>query len=101
MAKRLQSLLPDAARGDDPRIAQLQAQMQQMKQAGLQQIQALKDQLDQSGQALAQANAAAADTQVRLDAERADQQMTARKLEIDAFRAETERMKALREIGAS
>ena len=98
VAKRLQSLLPDAARGDDPRIAQLQAQMQQMKQAGLQQIQALKDQLDQSGQALAQANAAAADTQVRLDAERADQQMTARKLEIDAFRAETERMKALREM---
>ena len=100
VAKRLQSVLPDAARGQDPRLVQMQAQMDQMKQAGLQQIQALHGQLDQTSQALTQANAAVADMQVRLDGERASQQATVRKLEIDAFRAETERMRALHEIGA-
>jgi len=93
IARRLQALLPPEARGIDPQLAQLQAQMEQMKQAGLQQIQALRDELTQ-------ALASAADLQVRLDAERGRTALEARKVEIQAFEAQTERMKALKDLGA-
>jgi hypothetical protein len=93
IARRLQALLPPAARGVDPQLGLLQAQMEQMKQAGLQQIQTLRDELSQ-------AMASAADLQVRLDAERGRTALEARKLEIAAFEAQTERMKALKDLGA-
>ena len=99
IAQRLQALLPPGARGPDPQLQALQAQMDQMKQQGMQQIQALQQQLSDTGQALAQANAGIADMQVRLDAERTRTALESRKLDIMAFEAETDRMKALGGVG--
>ena len=92
IGRRLQAMLPPQLQGGpDPQVAQLQGQMEQMKQAGLEQIRQLQDQASQ-------ANALAADMQVRLDTERQRTALEARKLEIQAFEAQTQRMKALREI---
>ncbi len=94
IARRLQALLPDAARGQDPRLAQLTAAMQAGKQQYDAQIGALQDQLKQ-------AQSAVLDMQVRLDAKAGELALKQRQLQIDAFRAETERAKALgAELGA-
>ena len=88
IARRLQALLPDAARGADPRLQQLGQALQASQQQSGQQLAALQDQLRQ-------AEAAVMDMQVRLDAKAGDLAIRQRQLQIDAFRAETERAKAL------
>ena len=88
IARRLQALLPDAARGADPRLQQLTQALQASQQQSGQQLAALQDQLRQ-------AEAAVMDMQVRLDAKAGDLAIRQRQLQIDAFRAETERAKAL------
>jgi len=69
-AKRFQAMLPAAIRGEDPAMQQAQQQMQQ-----------LQGQLQQLQQQLAEAND--------------DKAIEARKLDIDAFNAETNRLKAI------
>ena len=88
IARRLQALLPDAARGVDPRVQQLTQTLQAGKQQYDQQLAALQDQLRQ-------AEAAAMDMQVRLDAKSGELAVRQRQVQIDAYRAETERAKAL------
>ena len=88
IARRLQALLPDAARGVDPRLQQLAQTLQASQQRSGQQLAALQDQLRQ-------AEAAVMDMQVRLDAKAGDLAIRQRQLQIDAFRADTERAKAM------
>jgi len=91
IARRLQAMLPPQIKGVDPQVQaakaegeaavnQLKQQGEALKAQGLQMIEALKAQL--------------AATQARLQAAEGDKALHARKLEIEAFKAETDRMEA-------
>lgn len=91
IARRLQAMLPPQLKGVDPQVqaakaegeaavSQLKQQGEALKAQGLQMIEALKAQL--------------AATQARLQAAEGDKALHARKLEIEAFKAETDRMEA-------
>lgn len=87
IARRLQAMLPPQLKGTDPQVAAVQQQAEAMKAQGLQMIAALKAEL--------------AATQGRLQAASADKALDARKLEIEAFKAQTDRMEAeARMVGA-
>jgi hypothetical protein len=90
IARRLQVMLPPQLKGGDPQaqaqIAQMKQQTEAMKAQGLQMIAALKAEL--------------AATQGRLQAMGADKGLDARKLEIEAFKAQTDRMEAEARAGA-
>lgn len=73
IAERMEAMLPPQVKGQNPEMAQVQQAMQQM--------QAQIAQLSQ-----------------QLQAEKTDKALEAEKLKIDAFRAETERLKASHEI---
>jgi hypothetical protein len=91
VGERLRAMLPPEIKGDDPRVQQLQQAMEQMKQQGLQQIQQLQDEVRQ-------ATSAIQDMQVRLDAEKARTQIEQGKLTVAQFEAETDRLKALKDV---
>ena len=74
IADRLKRLLPPAAEGPNPQIMQMQQQMQQMDQQAKDAVGQLQQQLQQMQQ---------------------DRQAEAAKLKIDAFKAETDRMKVI------
>ena len=76
VAKRLQSLLPPQAQGQDPRMMQMQQQMAQMGQ----QMQAQQQELQ----------AAKTDTAIK----QAELQIKARELDIKEFEAQTDRIEA-------
>jgi hypothetical protein len=76
VADRLKAMLPPQIQGQNPQVMQLQQQMQQMD---------------------AQAREAVKQLQTQLEAIKADRNIDARKLMIDAFQAETDRMKVIGE----
>ncbi len=84
IARRLRAMLPPQVQGLDPNVAQAQQQTQALRQQASQQIGQLQAQLQAATQRLQQLEA--------------DQAAYGRKLDIDAFRAETERMKAIHEV---
>jgi hypothetical protein len=85
VAKRLQSMLPPQAQGADPQLQAAQAQLQ----AAQAQAQAAQEQAASLSQALTAA-------QGEIAALQQDRSNAARKLQIDAFEAETNRLKATR-----
>lgn len=76
IAERLKAMLPPQIQGQNPQVQQLQQQMQQMDAQARQAIEQLRQQLQ---------------------GEQADKAIDERKLLIDAFKAETDRMKVLAE----
>jgi hypothetical protein len=93
IAERLRALLPPELRGDDPRVKALTDQLQQAQQ---QNAAALQDAQDQ----LRQASAAVADMQVRIDTEKARTGIEGEKLKVSRYEAETDRLKALKDVAA-
>lgn len=90
MSKRLKAMLPPQLQegGDDPekqglkqQLQQMQQQMQQMQQQAQQQLQQMQQQMQAA--------------ESKLQGVVADKQLDARKLQIDEFNAETNRIKAL------
>jgi hypothetical protein len=79
IADRLKAMLPPQANGVDPRMQQMQQQMQQMDQMAKQAVGQLRQELEQT---------------------KADRSMEARKLAVDEYKAETERMKVIAEAQA-
>jgi hypothetical protein len=88
IATRLQALLPDAAKGQNP---QLQAALQAMAQGKA----AFEAQIAELENKLQQAGLAVEDMQVKQDNKDGELAIKRRQLEIDAYRAETERGKML------
>jgi hypothetical protein len=88
VAERLKAMLPPQAAGQVPPIVQqLQQQLQQQDQMAKQAVGQLQGELQQTKQ--------------QLDDKSQEQVLAARKVEIDAFKAETDRIKALADIEAS
>jgi hypothetical protein len=79
IAERLKAMLPPQANGMDPRMQQMQQQMQQMDSQAREAVGKLSQQLQQL---------------------QADKQMEARKVAVDEYKAETERIKVIAEAQA-
>lgn len=81
IAERLKAMLPPQLQGQNPQVQQAQQQIQQMQQQ-MQQMQ------QQAGQQVGQ-------LQNELNQVKTDKSLEAKKLEIDAYNAETNRLKAV------
>lgn len=84
IAKRLKLMLPPQIQGQNPQLQQMQQQMQQMD--------------GQAKQAIAQLHQEMQQKDMQLKSMQQDKQIEAQKLQIDQFNAETNRMKALKEL---
>lgn len=84
IAKRLKLMLPPQMQGQNPQLQQMQQQMQQMD--------------GEAKQAIAQLQQAMQQKDMQLKSIQQDKQIEAQKLQIDQFNAETNRMKALKEL---
>lgn len=84
IAKRLKLMLPPQMQGQNPQLQQMQQQMQQMD--------------GEAKQAIAQLQQVMQQKDMQLKSMQQDKQLEAQKLQIDQFNAETNRMKAVKEI---
>lgn len=84
IAKRLKLMLPPQMQAQNPQLEQLQQQMQQMDGQAKQAISQLQQQMQQKD--------------MQLKSMQQDKQLEAQKLQIDQFNAETNRMKAVKEM---
>jgi hypothetical protein len=81
IAERMKAMLPPQIQGQNPMVQQLQQQLQVQDEQAKQAIGALNQQIAQLMQ--------------KLEQEKADKVLEARKLDIDAFGKETDRLKAV------
>lgn len=88
ISKRLKTMLPPQLQGQNPELMQMQQQMQQMQGEFQAQMQQMQEQLQQAGQEAEKA---------RLQAEslKTDKLIEEDRLKIDAFNAETNRLKVV------
>lgn len=87
IAKRLKTMLPPQLQGANPQAQQMKQQMQMMDAQAKQAVGQLQQQLGQMQQQLQQA-------QTKEQAAALDKEIQAKKLQIDEFNAQTNRMKA-------